>query len=183
MFCRKTPEPKPYFKAGDTERFTEIFNFYYARLCFFANRLLRNPEASEDIVSDVFITLWTVEIKFATDTTVKAWLYITTRNSCFNYIKRINKISPQEIEPNSVYSDETILVAITRAEILQEIMTLIDTLPIECRRIFKLSYFDGLTNNEIAEKLCLSIHTVKNQKARAIYLIRKGLRKIQHHHR
>jgi RNA polymerase sigma-70 factor (ECF subfamily) len=119
-----------------------------------------------------------VEIKFPTDTTVKAWLYITTRNSCFNYIKRINKVSLQEIEPNSVYSDETILVAIIRTEILQEIITLIDTLPIECRRIFKLSCFDGLTNNEIATKLCLSIHTVKNQKARAVYLIRKRRRRL-----
>ena len=50
MFCRKSSETKPYFKAGDNERFTEIFNFFYARLCFFANRLLRDPQASEDIV-------------------------------------------------------------------------------------------------------------------------------------
>ena len=39
----------------------------------------------------------------------------------------------------------------------------------------RLSYIEGLTNQEIASLLSLSIHTVKNQKARAIYLIRKKL--------
>jgi RNA polymerase sigma-70 factor (family 1) len=176
MFCKIKSEPKIYFTSGDPKKFTETFTLFYAKLCFFANRIVKDPQAAEDVVVDVFLKLWIIQGNFETVTNVKAWLYLTTRNSCFNYCKQTSKVCYGEIEPNSIYSDETVLTGITRAEILQEIMNMIENLPIECRRIFKLSYFDDLTNGEIAEMLSLSIHTVKNQKARGVYLIRKRLK-------
>lgn len=178
MFCKIRAEQKIYFTAGDPNKFTEMFNFFYPRLCFFANRIVKDPQAAEDVVVDVFFKFWIIQGNFETSTNVKAWLYVTTRNCCLNYSKLVSKVCYGEIELNSVYSDETILTSITRAEILQEIMNIVESLPVECRRIFKLSYFDDLTNSEIAETLSLSIHTVKNQKARAIYLIRKRLRRF-----
>jgi RNA polymerase sigma-70 factor (family 1) len=174
MFCKKN-KSNVYFTPGDYKRFTEIFNYFYVRLCFFANKILKDRQTSEDLVSDVFVKLWTNPLTFETEANAKAWLYITTRNTCFNYSKKTRQCK-YEIEVNSVYTDETVLTSIIQTEILQEIMNIIERLPTECRRIFKLSYFDDLSNQEIAEKLCLSIHTVKNQKARGIYLLKKRMR-------
>jgi RNA polymerase sigma-70 factor (family 1) len=178
MFCRKSPDSEVYFTPHDYKMFTEIFNFFYGRLCFFANRLLKDPQAAEDLVADVFLKLWATQVSFKKSTSAKAWLYITTRNACFNYCKKVRHESSEKINANCFYSDETVLASITQAETLQEILNIINGLPTECYRIFKLSYFDNLTNDEIAKQLCLSIHTVKNQKARAIYLIRKRLRRF-----
>lgn len=180
MFCPKSSEPQMYFTPKDYKRFTEIFNFFYRRLCFFANRLLKDPQAAEDLVADVFLKIWATQVGFKTLANAKAWLYITTRNSCLNYCKKIKHECYTEIDSNSFYSEETVATSITRAEVLQEIVNIIEGLPVECRRIFKLGYLGNLTNQEIARELCLSIHTVKNQKARAIYLIRKRLRQPIH---
>jgi RNA polymerase sigma-70 factor (ECF subfamily) len=62
-----------------------------------------------------------------------------------------------------------------RAEVLREINREIENLPEQCRKIFKMSFFDGKKNQEIASMLEISVHTVKNQKARAIQLLRVRL--------
>lgn len=172
MFCKRN-KPDVYFTTGDYKRYTEIFNYFYARLCFFANRILKDRQTAEDLVSDVFVKLWTNPLTFETKANAKAWLYITTRNTCFNYCKKLYLQYQSEIDPSSVYTHETVLTSMIRTEILREIMSLIELLPTECRRIFKLSYFNDLSNQEIAKELCVSIHTVKNQKARAIYLLKR----------
>ena len=68
--------------------------------------------------------------------------------------------------------EESILHTITRSEILHDVYSSIESLPVQCRKIVLLSYLGGLSNKQIARHLQLSVHTVRNQKVRGIQLVR-----------
>jgi RNA polymerase sigma-70 factor (ECF subfamily) len=108
---------------------------------------------------------------------VNAFLYITTRNACLNQLKQMQResLSKKQFAWVSGDKEEFVLNEMIRVEVLQEIHREIDNLPAQCQKIFKLSYYEGKKNHEIAELLNISVHTVKNQKARAIQLLKVKL--------
>ncbi|HYF32515.1 MAG TPA: sigma factor [Chitinophagaceae bacterium] len=89
----------------DEGNFSYLFDKYYAAVAFFANRLLKNRERAEDIVSEVFFTLWQKRAEFNAETPIKAFLYTTTRQTCFG----------------SDQADFSAQVEITRSEVLREL--------------------------------------------------------------
>jgi RNA polymerase sigma-70 factor (ECF subfamily) len=180
MDTARTPHPDfsiHAFKEGQPRAFTYVFEHYYHALRFFANRLIQDPPAAEDIAQETFIKLWEKHTGFHSPESIKAFLYITTRNACFNFIKRAQAgVKNQKLWSNSWdESDDFILNHLTRAEVVREIYVILEMLPTECRKIMRYYFIEGKENHEIASLLNISIHTVKNQKARAIYLIRKKL--------
>ena len=64
-----------------------------------------------------------------------------------------------------------------KADVLTQMKDKIEDLPPKCKQIFKMAFFERLKNTDIAEKLGLSLQTVKNQKVRAIKLLRLALNK------
>jgi len=69
--------------------------------------------------------------------------------------------------------EDFVLNEITRAEVLREIFQFMENLPMQCRKIVLMSFIAGLSNQQIANRLQLSVHTVRNQKIRGIYLMRQ----------
>ncbi len=59
-----------------------------------------------------------------------------------------------------------------RAEVMEEIYRGIETLPAGCRKVFAMFYLEGKSLNSIAQELGISIHTVKNQKSKALATLR-----------
>lgn len=89
----------------DEGNFSYLFDKYYAAVAFFANRLMKNRERAEDIVGEVFFTLWQKRAEFNAEISVKEFIYIATRKAC-------------------VGSDEanfSVQVEITRSEVLREL--------------------------------------------------------------
>jgi RNA polymerase sigma factor (sigma-70 family) len=121
--------------------------------------------------------LWNRHTDFENLQNIKAFLYITTRNASLNKLKQMQResLSKKQLAYVSGDKEEFILNEMIRAEVLREIHTEIEKLPEQCRKIFKMSFFDGKKNQEIASMLEISVHTVKNQKARAIQLLRVRL--------
>lgn len=167
------------FKRGDQPALDYLFRLYYNALCFFAERLIQDRPAAEDIVTDTFMKLWERHTDFETQLNIKAFLYITTRNACLNFLKQVQRHanSKNELAYLSAQDEDHTLNEIIRTEVLQELYEEIENLPTQCRKIFKMSYQHGLKNHEIAEKLQISPNTVKNQKVRAIQLLRVRLLK------
>ena len=71
----------------DEDAFKCIFDDLYAPLCIYARRIV-SPGVAEDIVQEVFITLWENRHDITIETSLKGWLLTGTRNRCLNYIKR-----------------------------------------------------------------------------------------------
>lgn len=162
------------FRNGEPKALHSLLKLFYGPLCLFAERLVKDRLAAEDVVGESFIKLWDKRSDFETLQNTKAFLYITTRNSCLNLLKREKRdnLSKKQLAYLTGDQEEYILNEMVRAEVLQEIMQEIERLPEQCRKVLKLGYLEGMKNQEIADLLQISVHTVKNQKARAIQLLK-----------
>ena len=164
-------------KSGNSQAMISFFNLYYAPLCYFAERMIYDRQAAEDIVEDTFMKLWKKHTDFATIQNIKAFLYITTRNACLNLLKQYQRdaASRKEMAYLNGDSDDFVLNSIIRTEVMAEIYRQIEKLPTQSRKVLKMSVFDNMRNHEIAAALDVSIHTVKNQKVRAMQLLRMNI--------
>lgn len=163
-----------YLHADTSGAFDTLFNHYYAPLVYFARKIVSDPLVAEDIVTETFLKFWQRQQDFTCDQTIKSFLYITTRNACLNHLQtaRYQARVKQALRSFTDDSTDFILNEITRAEVLREVFYLVESLPIQCRKIVLMSYVAGLTNRQIAHRLQLSVHTVRNQKVRGIQLMR-----------
>jgi RNA polymerase sigma-70 factor (family 1) len=165
------------FKKGNEKSLNSIFDQYYAALCYFAHKLILNKEEAEDIVVQTFMKLWAKHAHFDSLRAIRAFLYITTKNACINYldvVKRSNR-RHAELAYRAQENDDHILNNITRAEVLREIHLAIQSLPVQCGKVASMSLIDGMKNQEIARELDLSEQTVRNHKSRAIQVLRLKL--------
>lgn len=161
-------------KSDNPKAFAFFFDQHYNSLCYFAERLVKDQLLAEDIVEETFMKLWDKRFDFETEQGIKAFLYISTRNACLNIIKQTHRDSQSQAE--LLYLAEKkegfVLNEMIRAEVLRVIDKELNKLPVQCRTILKMSFVKGLKNHEIAEKLAISINTVRNQKARGLQLLR-----------
>ena len=159
-----------------------IFKRHYKPLCYFAWQLTGNKPEGEDIAGEVFIKLWRRHNDFNSLQNIKAFLYIATRNACFDYLKHVQRknASHEELFYLAENSEEFIQSRMAKAEVLQAILYEVETLPPVRRQIFKMIYLQDLSTNEIAQQLNITADTVRVQKARALnslrtQVLKKGL--------
>ncbi|MBE9586649.1 sigma-70 family RNA polymerase sigma factor [Mucilaginibacter sp. JRF] len=166
--------------AGDDRAFAEFYDRYWLRMYKAALYYLKDADASEEVVQEVFVLIWnkrhTLDIKnFA------AYLNSSTRYEVYRRLKAAksifieldeSKISPLSVVYNK--GDEK-LNETDSTNILNECL---QELPKRCREIFYMSKVKQLTNTEIAEQLGISKHTVENQLAVALKYLRVNLSKI-----
>lgn len=175
MYASNPLDPGQQSAAARIESFDWLFRKYYPVLVLFARRLLQDRFAAEDIVSDVFCKLWERQIVFESEISARSFLYISTRNACINQIQRLarRESAQSRMRTGSPQHEDFVLNQMISTEVARQLVTYVDLLPNQCRKIIRMSFFQGYSNREIAGKLQLSINTVRNQRARGIHLIRK----------
>jgi RNA polymerase sigma-70 factor (family 1) len=164
------------FGQGDRLAFKQVYTHFHDALYYFSFKLLADSEAAKDVVEETFIKLWKRHTNFETAENVKAFLFITVRNACFDQIKKTKRkekfqhnfsLAQQEND-----NSEELMI---QTELLNLIYQESANLPEKCKEIFKLSYLHGMENEEIAHQLDISPHTVRTQKRRAIIFLRTNL--------
>ncbi|TDQ18271.1 RNA polymerase sigma-70 factor (ECF subfamily) [Algoriphagus boseongensis] len=165
-------------RTGDISSFEMLFKTHYSPLCRFAQSYLQDSEDAEEIVQSTFIGFWEKRESIAIDTSLKAYLYRSVRNACLNELKRqkVRKLHADEIvkdgEPQSEASDQIAM----KQELEVKIQEAISKLPEQCQLIFRMSRFEELKYQEIADQLGLSIKTVENQMGKALRIMREQLK-------
>lgn len=167
---------------GDVNAFEELYKQYYIFLCLIAEHIVRNHSDAEEIVSDVFVKLWNIRENIDITTSIKAYLVKAVHNTSINYLER-SKIS-NKITDSLSNSDYKLLVWDSDYPLGQlyekEIMNILDnginTLPDACRQIFILSRNEDLKYSDIADKLGISVNTVKTQMKIALARLREILK-------
>lgn len=155
--------------------FDILFKRYYRPLCLYAAHYLKGDiAASEDIVQDCFVKLWQQDHADKCSITDKrAFLYTLVRNACIDTLRRqhpeMTNIDPSDLE--EIISDEE---AIDRSEQEAKVWETIDALPDRCREVFLMAKRDGMTYNEIAEALNISVKTVEHQISKAMKKLRNN---------
>ena len=165
------------FNKGDEQAFNEVFKLYHRPLHYYIGRFSLATDEVEDILSEVFFRLFKTARdgkQFESLEHVKNFLFVVARNEAITHLHRLERQekhmrtlpepAPEEVEAGNQRIE---------AEMLHMIYNAVENLPTECKRIFKMYYLDEQGYKEIAGELGLSPQTVRNQKARAIMLLRK----------
>lgn len=162
------------FRAGDPEAFEIIYNSYHYTIYGFARYYLQNDIEAEDIASETFVKLWKLRANFESMQNVLAFLRITTRNACLDYMKykKRQQANKQELFYLLPEDDQKAFAADeVKNEVLKHIHNAIESLPKKSRRVMQMSV-QGMKNGEIAKELNVSVQTVMNQKTSALKVIR-----------
>lgn len=168
------------FPENNKEKaFKKLYEEFYAPFCLFAKRYVDDATVREDIVSDVFASLWdkqnTLELK---PETALGYLKTCVRNNCLNYLKHqehewsyadhCQKREPiYATAPDSVYTLE---------ELYKMLYDTLNKLPENYRTVFILNFFEGKTHAEIAQEMNLSIKSIDRYKQRTMDLLRSELK-------
>lgn len=168
-------------KQGDHHAFEILFKEYYLPLTRFAWRYLSCEMQAEEVVQDVFADIWDRRKHLNIQESLRSYLYKSVRNRSLNRLKR-QEIKQEydsywmeiyKVEPMSEYEireDEE------RIQLIKKMISqAIEELPPRSRMTFKLHRFDGLTYEEIAEVMNISVRTVESQMTRTLQILRKRL--------
>jgi len=176
-------------REGDIKAFDFLFVSHYPSLCTYATDLVRTTEIAEEVVQDVFLKLWNKRSILSVQTSLKAYLYRMVHNRCLNYIrdhstqKTIKTLSFEDIQTRltifDIKSTDSVFDDLLTEQIENDLNKAIGALPEQCRKIFYLCRFQGHSYPEIAEKLDLSVSTVKTQMLRAIEKLKDVWAKYQ----
>lgn len=167
------------FQNGEQRGLSYFFDLHYKPLQYFASRLIQDHMQAEDLVAECFVKLWKREREVRDAGNIKAFLYISCRNACLNYLRLVKtRTTLQEIYFNQLeHSENDILANIVETEVLGVLVQEINMLPDKCAEVFKLIYFEQKKTDEIAVELNISPKTVRNHKAKAIELLRAAILK------
>jgi len=161
-------------RQGEQAALTFFFKRHHQSLCYFATKLVQDRGQAEDIVADCFVKLWERRERFASAEKIKAFLFISCRNNCLNYLRDLKRKTAaqalylKQLEVNS----QDVLYEIIDTEIIDLLAREIEELPEKCREVFKLLYLEGKKTDEVARELDLNVQTVRNHKTRAIELLK-----------
>jgi RNA polymerase sigma factor (sigma-70 family) len=131
----------------------------------------------DDVLQEAFARIW--EADFSTIHNGRAYLYTTVSNLLAEYVRR-RRIVPiellGEIEALSIISEEPGPERrVSARQELERIRAIVAKLPTQCRRVFELRKFDGLSHKEVARQMGLSEKTVENHLTRALARVAAAL--------
>lgn len=176
------------FKAGAVEAFEEIIARYESKVMSLALRFTRNQEDAEEVMQDVFTTVYRKIDGFRGQSAFSSWLYRIVVNAAFMKLRKrkqnqtvaMDDLSPAIkqycIDKDCLNGSYTQNIAVSH-EMQAVIQSAVNRLPDQYRAVFVLRDVDGLSNQETGEILNLSIPAVKSRLHRSRIMLRKKLQR------
>lgn len=154
----------------EESRYKILFNEFYPALVQFAFSFINNEEAAKDIVQEIFIRIWEKKVKFENELLLRKYLYLSTQNKCFTYLRdrKVQHYHKQQIIDNYQEQEESnIIHSLIKEEVYRQLLSSVEQLPPQCKKNCLLT-LDGKKPSEIAKELDLNVETVKKQKKIAL---------------
>jgi RNA polymerase sigma-70 factor (ECF subfamily) len=161
-------------RKGSTNSFNKLFSDYYKNLCLFAYTYVKDTDIAEEIVQEIFITIWEQRKTIIIKTSTRAFLYTSVKNRAINYLRdeKTRILHKDQFVREKISKTENIINLYELEELNHILREAIKELPDQCRIIFGMRQNQNLSNRQIANQLNLSVKTVENQ----IYIAVKKLR-------
>ncbi len=177
-----TPDPSlpglaTRLRAGDRDAFEEVFRRHYGRLADYAAGLVGSRDAAEDVVQEVFVTLWIQRDRVSAPENLIGYLYRSVRNRGLNFLRHQRLVTEFRTRHGAEEPSETVPAdrETEDSEIAAAVRQAVAALPRRSREVFQLSRDRGLTYPEIASTLGISVKTVETLMGRALKAVRTRL--------
>ncbi|TGE14855.1 RNA polymerase sigma-70 factor [Hymenobacter elongatus] len=166
-----------HLRDTDAEAFMELlFKEFYRPLGNVIQRVVKDKEATQDLLQDVFLRVWNARDTLVITTTYHAYLYRAALNAALRYADRGKRQvawddAPVDKEPQV----DNALHALYQREAEDSVEAALGLLPPQCRVVFTMSRYDEMSYQEIADTLEISPKTVENQMGKALRIMRQQL--------
>lgn len=158
----------------------ELYDRHAARLNGLALRILADEHLAEDVLQEIFLKIWNSAGRFdMSKGTPLGWMMIFCRNRSIDKLrsraamqKRSAVLDEETLLQDEQWSSENPLDAVSMNELQQEIARALALLPAEQCLPIEMAFFQGYTQREISERLCLPLGTIKTR-------MRLGMRKLK----
>jgi RNA polymerase sigma-70 factor (ECF subfamily) len=159
----------------DESALAALYDRYSGMLSSVLRRMLRDTQAAEEILQDIFYQLWRGAAQFDSSRgSLPGWLLVIARNRAISRLRRHNPASGEELLENTVVLPTTLETRIMQQQMIGKVKGALDRLPKEQRAAIELAYFEGLTHSEIAERTGDPLGTVKTRLRSALETLKRN---------
>jgi RNA polymerase sigma-70 factor (ECF subfamily) len=164
---------------GDNAAFSEIYNAYKPLAYRFVNKFLKSAPLSEEICQDVFLKIWEKKQEMLTIQSLKSYIFTLAKNQTFNLLKRssLDRNIKAVIVSAYIQTENTIEDKLHADEYMRYIETILNTLPVQSREVFRLCRQLGKTYDEAAQELGISRSGIKKHMVRSMKVLKHHVQK------
>ena len=167
-------------RQGSEDAFTVIYERYHKLLYVLAYKYLKSTYSSEDAVQQVFLKLWEARSLLMVNVNLRNYLYTMLKNHVLNEIRNNNSAVEKnnEIVQSAPEYEDELLIKIEEQDMMSHFYQAIDHLPEQKRQVCLYKLKGNLSNQEIADKMNISVPTVKTHYAQAIKILRAHFERL-----
>lgn len=158
----------------DLETFERYYTQHYKSFFLMAHKYMKDAAQAAEIINDVFLKIWEDGDKMTIDSSLKAYIYRSIINRCLNALNKSKREALNQTDLSAMPESSYELKLIEETELKVMLFAAIDQLPAQCKKVFEMSRFEDLKQQEIADKLGISIKTVKNHITIALKQLHKS---------
>lgn len=164
-------------KRGSKEAFDRIYRLYAGRLLGYCLQYAKCREDAEEMVQDVFVSLWKHRESIRQEETLRSLLFTMSRHRVINAWRATlnSPVYEDYVNYRNEYVENEGCRRMEYEEYVRVVKAAIGRLPSTQQQVIRLSRFDLLSNKEIAVRLSLSEQTVRNQLSMGLKALRVWL--------
>ncbi len=162
---------------GNPACFKSFFDDNFLVLCQFSRGFVKDVDVAKDIVQEAFISVWEKRKEFTDKTHLKSYLYKSIRNLSLNHLRDQKVLEKNKQEIAYLSSDKFYRDSLIKEEVYDFICKKIEQLPEMQRKVMEL-HIENLSNEEIAQRLRISVNTVRTHKQRAKSILKDNLKHL-----
>lgn len=164
--------------ASQVDAFDALYHQYNQPVYANIFKLVKQPDAAEDILQEVFMALWENRHAIHQDKSVAGWLFVVSYNKALSYLKKKLKestvITQQTDLPEAIAAEESLDEEFFVSQ-LSMIEAAVSQLPARKKEVFQLLRFEGKSNEEVAERLGISVQSVKDYLKQATRQVKRHI--------
>ncbi|KAA6333884.1 ECF RNA polymerase sigma factor SigW [termite gut metagenome] len=167
-------------REGDIKTFEQVFRLYYPSLCLYACGITGRRDAAEEIVQELFYTLWKNRESLQIVRSLKMYLYGAVQKQSMKYFEHNNvreRYRQYVLSTETETSTSDPQKGMEYQELKEVIDRTLNKLPQRRYRIFQMHHTDGMKYREIAEELSLSMKTIEAEMTRTYRILREEIEK------
>ena len=166
-------------RRGKEYAFAAVFERYNRLLYTIAYRFLKSEEEAEDAIQYLFMKLWEQRTNFSFESGIRSLLFTILKNYILNELRHRSLVFEKLYEMAQQVNDEDdFLTQFENGELGKFLRVAIDKLPPQKQKICLLKIEYGLSNQEIADRMGITVPTVKSHYTQAIKALRNEIESL-----